>query len=106
MNTLLIGMIIAATILLLIAIIVFVRSKNYLVALISIIVPAAYVVMTSIATECDTSRIADPCNWKTTYLPISLLVTFLLMTPVIYLVLTGIVKLLLPGRHNKSVAAG
>ena len=106
MNALLIEMIVAVTVLLIIAIVVFIRSKNYIVALISIIVPAAYVVMNSVTTECDSARIADPCNWKTTYLPISLGVTFLLMTPAIYLVLTGIIKIFSSGKQNKSVTVG
>lgn len=106
MNALLIEMIVAVTLLLIVAVVVFIRSKNYIVALISILVPAAYVVMTSLPGECDAALIADPCNWKTTYLPISLGVTFLLMTPVIYLVLTGIIKIFASGRQNRSVTAG
>lgn len=106
MNTLLIGMIVAVTLLLIIAIVVFFRRKNYLVALISILVPAAYVVLTAIPGECNAARVADPCNWKTTFLPISLGVTFLLMTPVIYLLLTAIVKIISSGGQNKAATAG
>lgn len=105
MNTLLIGTIVVVALLLVVAIIVFVRCKNYIVALISILGPAVYVVMNSMGGECDSSRIADPCNWKTTFLPVSLGVTILLMTPVIYLVLTGIIKLFLPGKQEKRMFA-
>lgn len=104
MNTLLIEMIVAVTLLLIIAIVVFIRCKNYIVALISILGPAAYMVLTSLPGQCNAARVADPCNWKLTYLPISLGVTFLLMTPAIYLVLTGIVKIFLSGKQNRSVA--
>ena len=103
MNTLLIEMIVAVTLVLIVAIIVFIRCKNYIVALISILGPAAYMIMTSMPGQCDAARVADPCNWKTTFLPISLGVTFLLLTPAIYLVLTGIVKIFSPGKQNTSV---
>ena len=106
MNTLLIGTLVVVALLLVIAIVVFARSKNYIVALISIIGPLAYMAMTSVTTECNSAQIADPCNWKTTFLPISLGVTFLLMSPVIYLVLTAILKLFSPGKHNNNVTVG
>lgn len=105
MNTLLIGTIVVIALLLIIAIIVFARCKNYIVALISILGPLAYMAMTSVSTECDSARLADPCNWKTTYLPISLGVTFLLMSPAIYLVLTLILRIFLPGKHEKRMFA-
>ena len=106
MNTLLIGMIVAATLLLIIAIAVLISCKNYLTALISIIIPAAYIAIESIPGQCDASRIADPCNWKTTFLPISIGVTVLLLTPVLYLVLTGLIKIFSSGGKNKGVAVG
>ena len=105
MNTLLLGTLVVVALLLVIAIVVFARSKNYIVALISIIGPLAYMAMTSVTTECNSAQIADPCNWKTTFLPISLGVTFLLMSPVIYLVLTGIVKIFLPSKRDKRMFA-
>ena len=103
MNTLLIEMIVAVTLVLIVAIVVFIRCKNYIVALISILGPAAYMLMTSMPGQCNAARLADPCNWKTAFLPISLGVTFLLLTPAIYLVLTGIVKIFSSGKQNKSV---
>lgn len=105
MNTLLIGTIIVVALLLVIAIVVFIRSKNYIVALISILGPLVYMAMTSVSTECNAAQIADPCNWKTTYLPISLGVTFLLMSPVIYLVLTAIFRIFSSGKRNKRMFA-
>jgi hypothetical protein len=70
---------------------IFLKSRNYLVAAISLLGPLA-VVFGDVVVKCNIDSVSEACVWGKSFLPLTLGLAISLGTPVLFLLLTGLSK--------------